>query len=389
MTPDKIKACFLLGACGDALGAPIEELKKLADIRQKYGVTGLDYMTPHKNAFGTGVNYPAGRITDDTTMAMTVAAALTLARGAAQPGQPAFDDALREYLWQGFLNWGRFQDKSLQGLKPDTKIAWPQAVKAFWRDCGGAGANTIASLQQLHPGTVEAPQQYDCVIRGKRVTGPNRGCGGMMRVAPIGLLDIAPEKIFETACMSAAITNGHPEAYAGAGAIALYVRFAATGMPMENVLTETEKILSAFAGQQKYKDGAAACLKLIRAGRAAALKRPNSLDVIDALPRALGFSNPFLAGAVLTQVTYVLASQQNDPGVRRALVLAANHGGDSDSVAAIAGNVLGVKHGTTCLPRDWVDALIQKRDIETMAQAFHTALTPTAFRRPPSSRPKI
>src|SRR3989304_5962821 len=134
---DKIKASFLLGACGDALGAPLEGMRHLDLLIRLYGEKGLAEIIEFKNVFGQGFDYPAGRITDDTTMAMTTAAALILACREMPPRSPEFTGTLKRFLWQGDLNWAQFQDNSpaLSG-KIDASGAWPSGARDFWFPCG-------------------------------------------------------------------------------------------------------------------------------------------------------------------------------------------------------------------------------------------------------------
>src|SRR5207249_1326582 len=53
---------------------------------------------------------------------------------------------------------------------------------------------------------------------------------------------------------------------------------------------------------------------------------------------------------------------------RQAVAVALNHSGDSDSVASIAGNILGAFHGEGALPSDWLEALEAPDVIRGMAQ---------------------
>lgn len=61
MSYDKIYGCLLGGACGDALGAPVEFMS-LPEIRARYGAGGI---TRFDKAYG-GV----GLVTDDTQMTL-------------------------------------------------------------------------------------------------------------------------------------------------------------------------------------------------------------------------------------------------------------------------------------------------------------------------------
>ena len=51
----------------------------------------------------------------------------------------------------------------------------------------------------------------------------SKGCGGVMRVAPIGLVPngFKPEQTFQLAAEAAACTHGHPSGYLSAGAMAI------------------------------------------------------------------------------------------------------------------------------------------------------------------------
>lgn len=43
-----------------------------------------------------------------------------------------------------------------------------------------------------------------------------------------------------------------------------------------------------------------------------------------------------------------------------------NHDGDSDSVACIAGSILGAFHGISIIPNDWIDCLAEKKRMESL-----------------------
>ena len=52
----------------------------------------------------------------------------------------------------------------------------------------------------------------------------SKGCGGVMRVAPIGLFGPDPHSAFKVGCEAAAITHGHPSGYYSAGAFAAIIQ---------------------------------------------------------------------------------------------------------------------------------------------------------------------
>jgi ADP-ribosylglycohydrolase len=57
-----------------------------------------------------------------------------------------------------------------------------------------------------------------------------------------------------------------------------------------------------------------------------------------------------------------------------AMIAAANHSGDSDSTAAITGNIMGALHGVPNLPNAWVEAVELRDVIETLAEDFAAVL---------------
>jgi ADP-ribosylglycohydrolase len=376
---DRIRGSFLLGACGDALGAAVEGILKLDEIIARHGAGGLDRMIPFTNPYGRKVDFPEGLVTDDTTQLMTTAAAMTLTNLAPRAG---FMDDLRPLLHQGLVNWAVPQDYAQDAAQyVDPSLAWPPETKSFWFFCG-AGAGTIAALTQGYAGSVDKPVKYDFFWGKEHVMSPGRGCGGMMRVAPLAFLEgYAPADIFTFACENAAITHGHPTAYVAAGAVALYAHFAARGMEAGEAMEETRKVLRDFAAQPAYAEGVSECLRAIDHAEKRAREEPLSLRAIDALPRELGFDKAFQAVPVLAGVTYAVCCDAGPGSVRQAMITAVNHGGDSDSVGAMAGNVLGAKYGAAVVPRDWLDTLRLRPEMEGICAKFDHALALAAAPR--------
>lgn len=60
-------------------------------------------------------------------------------------------------------------------------------------------------------------------------------------------------------------------------------------------------------------------------------------------------------------------SFENTTSFRDCIVLAANLGGDADTVAAIAGQIAGRVYGMEGIPAEWLEILAWREKIETMA----------------------
>jgi ADP-ribosylglycohydrolase len=55
---------------------------------------------------------------------------------------------------------------------------------------------------------------------------------------------------------------------------------------------------------------------------------------------------------------------------QEAVTIAANHDGDSDSTASIAGQLYGAWHGVSALPASWIDKLDIKELMIKLAESF-------------------
>src|ERR1022692_4012337 len=180
---DRFRGCLLGGAVGDALGAGIEFLS-LAEIQDRFGPSGVTGYVP---AYG-----PTGGITDDTQMTLFTAEGLIRARlhGGADPGDVA-------WIWRGYQRWLTTQDgrprPAERGSAGDAG-GW-LLTQSFLHAARAPGTTCLTALRSGRAGSVRAP------------INDSKGCGGVMRVAPIGLAAADP---FTLSCEAAALTHGHP-----------------------------------------------------------------------------------------------------------------------------------------------------------------------------------
>lgn len=367
---EKYRASLLGGALGDALGAPIEVLKSFEDIRAKHGPKGLQDFAVYDSGWLDDAEGGLGAITDDTGMSVMTAAAM------AQGGEDTAEASLRR-IWQAYLHWGSRQQDG-QGLEKLLTSGGfsvtAEAAPFLFRT--GAGRGTIAALYEGRVGTPENPLMYDRIVRGKRVVGPNTGCGGMMRVAPVAFFfnKSARDEMMDFAGRTAAITHGHPVAIAASAGIAGLVHDVAHGVPLRGALTNAHYVES--PDTKAHRDLSAA----FRVATAYATEKSFDPAHIEKLGHVLGSKNAFLALPVWAQTIYALTSVAGDhmpptpESFKKALVLAANHGGDSDSVASIVGQVLGAAWGPKALPQDWLTKLQHRDHLEALARKTAPAL---------------
>lgn len=349
----RFMGCLLGGALGDALGAPVEGLRKLDDVRRKFGATGITQMMPYACPWETVTHTGIGAITDDTTMHASTIAAMISSHSRPQ--------LLHRYAHQAYLRWGVMQEDGLRLLPHiDLTADWPRELSPFWFACG-AGRGTIAALATGRRGTPEDPLGYDTAIRGKRVTGPNKGCGGMMRAAALAFWPHAEDK-FRLGMENAAITHGAADAWLPTGFVTALVGQMVQGTPLPAAFNTCARRLRQEAGHEATL---AACIAGMQQGK----QTVPSLDAIDALPATLGYSNPFLAVPVMAQTLYALSARHyHGLGTKETLTLSASHSGDSDSVAAIVGNVIGAGQGAEALPQDWLAQLQLRPQLEALGR---------------------
>ena len=201
----RLRGCLLGGAIGDALGAPVEFLTIVA-IRNKYGLKGIQDF--HKAYSVTG------SITDDTQM--TLFTNEGICQCFMSPEVP-----LEYVLTQAYLHWFTTQtkpyptDQQLFGLLKNPEL-WSRRAP---------GLTCLGSLKLI-------------TQNGKLSNNNSKGCGGVMRVAPIGLAFQDPSNAYCIGKMSALITHHHPDGFIPAGALARIISL----MTYENLtLFEAQK----------------------------------------------------------------------------------------------------------------------------------------------------
>jgi len=308
-------------AIGDALGMPTQLMSRSA-VHGVYGsVTGfLDAAPDHPLAAGM----TAGSITDDTEQALLLAKLL--------------------------IDGGGHVDS---GIFANALVEWEYGMRAR------------GSLDLLGPSTKRAVQ---AVLDGEPVETAGRSGttnGAAMRVTPIGLImpsgdvDALVDRVVE----ASRVSHDTGVAIAGAAAVAAAV--------------------SAGIDGQSYLPVALAAARI-------GAKRGNwvaAADVASRIDLATTLASPLEPAASLTAIYEVigtsLATQESVPAAFgilaifpddpwKAVCAAASLGGDSDTVAAMAGAIAGAVHGVDAWP-EGARAMVRDvnhLDLESVAHAL-------------------
>jgi ADP-ribosylglycohydrolase len=308
---DRFRGCLLAGAVGDALGAPIE-FWSLNEVRQRLGSEGLtDY-----------VSVPAN-YTDDTQMSLFTAEGLIRASIRMRSKGICYPPAV---IYHAYMRWLYTQDG------PSARADWNDGwlVKELRMHQRRAPGNTcLSALRSGEMGQIDRPLN------------DSKGCGGVMRTAPVGLLVGHPDQAFRMGCEAAAITHGHPSGWLPAGVLAAVVAMLIDDFDIETAVRQAREILLRWEGHEETANALDAAVELASSG----LPEPTELE---------GLGGGWVGEEALSiAVCCAIAA----PDLRSGLLASVNHSGDSDSIGAICGNILGAANGYKAIPDAWVNRL--------------------------------
>lgn len=340
---ERIYGCLLGGACGDALGAPIEFLSQ-GEIMSRYGPEGI---TRFDTAYGG-----LGLVTDDTQMTLFTVEGLirSFVRGATKGicnGSAVVNHAYRRWLVT--------QDNAFEALESIASLdGWLIRERRLW--ARRAPGNTCLSEIRDSVDCEGGLSDFSSFCRTARNT--SKGCGTVMRDATWGFAWFRhPESVFDHAAETAKTTHGHPSAWYASGALAVIIAYITQGRDLPSAVEQARVMLESKTGSNEVH---------MALGRALALSRMP--DWRDRLPELGG---GWVADEALA-ISVLCALAASD--TREAIIAAVNHGGDSDSTGAITGNIVGALRGTTSLPREWTDQVELGDVIHTLAEDLTTVL---------------
>ena len=348
---ERIAGCLLGGAVGDALGAPIEFMR-LSEIRETFGPAGLTDFSP---AYGR-----LGAVTDDTQMTLFTAEGLL--RAVCRGTLKGICDPV-SVVHQAYLRWLK-----TQGYESESEVFGFATQELAGVDPAATSPNGwLLSVPELHarrgPGNtcLGALMSAVCGRTGGTPINNSKGCGGVMRAAPAGIVADGVGHAFELGCQVSAITHGHPTGWLAGGALAAIVRALLDGLGVREAVGEALRMLETDARSLECREALSAAVDLAGSGRPS----PQKLTTL---------GRGWVAEEALAIGVYAaLAAGTFEEGV----LLAVNHGGDSDSTGSIAGNVLGAALGKGAIPERWLARLEMRSVIETISADLATGFEET------------
>jgi ADP-ribosylglycohydrolase len=302
-------------AIGDALGMPTQSLPR-ALILDRYGevLTGF-HPAPADQPLAAGM--PAGAITDDTEQAVLLAH-LVISSGGTVDGRELADELMG---WETTMR----ARGSLDLLGPSTKRAIAELL-------AGSDINEAGRF-----GTTN---------------------GAAMRITPVGIATPSgkPELLLDRVIAASAATHNTGLALAAAAAVAAAV---SAGIDGATVVEAIPVAISAASEASRRGHWVAGADVAARIDWATSLVAPLNDTASGITPPRPGV----VSGLVYDLVGTSLASQESVPAAFAVLAafpddpwlvcrLAASVGGDTDTIAAIAGAVAGACHGDEAFPAE-------------------------------------
>jgi ADP-ribosylglycohydrolase len=323
----RVEGCLYGLAFGDAIGAATTPLK-YADILARFGPLG-----PAE---------PAGKVGDATRMMLAVGEALIAGKSLSSAAPEELTDALRAQFLTAAATFGDTTRESIAAL----------SAGKDWHDGTNVGS---------------------------------KGCGATVRVAPVALLTdrhgFTVKKRARLAQLQAAMTHGHPTAVTASDATAHAIHLLAAGLEPGDL---PQRLID-YAHSQRgvYHDETLGYIWR-RAGESSgsmyitrgwnevlhaleklhkALERPNH----DADPGTIT-GHGWMAEEALATALHCFLLFPLDPA--SAIRRAAATGGDSGSIACIAGALAGVYHGIEAWPAAWRERIEYRERIQALANRF-------------------
>jgi ADP-ribosylglycohydrolase/protein-tyrosine phosphatase len=330
---ERFLGCLLGGAVGDAMGAPVEFMR-LSEIQDRFGPGGVKGFEP---AYGR-----RGAVTDDTQMTLFTA----------------------EGLIRGYVRWCWRGITTYPGVTAHAYQRWLR-TQGVMPDCSGFSIDDnqgwLFQQDDLHhrraPGNTCISALKKMRHFGDPSKNDSKGCGGVMRIAPVGLFGWHSRdsesviSVFDLGREIAALTHGHPTGSLTAGVLAITIMGLTDGASLEEALKAATDCLTCYSGHGETRNALIMAMDLAK----------TSVSPREAINQ---LGQGWVAEEALAIGVYCALKAQD---FRKGILMAVNHDGDSDSTGSITGNLLGTMLGLNAIPQEWLNGLELREVIEELA----------------------
>ena len=325
--PDSIRGCLMAGAAGDALGYEVEFMSRRS-ILSRFGENGI-------TKFALDCNGKA-LISDDTQMTLFTANGMLM--GLTRGYMRGIGGRPEKYVDIAYLDWYYTQTgKKREMLIDDWHPTWLRDLPEMAHR--RAPGNTCLSA-------------CESLFRGEKAQNNSKGCGGIMRVAPMALLDAgyasrnensySIEELAEAGGEIAEVTHKHPLGFLPASLLTVLL-YKVIPMTAKQVQEEIDSIVADTVNilDRIYKGKYDADKRYLKELTMKAVQLAHS-DISDAdAIRQLG-------EGWVAEETWAIAlycTIRHIDSVEDAIIASVNHDGDSDSTGSVCGNIMGAIYG--------------------------------------------
>lgn len=327
---DRIRGSLIGGAIGDALGYPVEFIDSFKGIQAQYGERGITRLEVRWT--GTdAVSIGKAVVSDDTQMTLFTANGLLNAQ---KQGI-----AFKYGICRAYLEWYLTQIGKKSGK---------------YKDCW------ISSVPELNyrraPGTT-CIYSLSVIYSGKEPINNSKGCGGVMRVAPVPLYAAVDNRMSVTdaallAGDAAEITHQNPLGFIPAALVShviyrLMLDEVPSKLTLESYIREGMKSMEKLYPQ--YSADVKCMGELCQKAITLADNCSSDLENIETIGEGW-------TGEETLAIAFYCCIRHFD-SFEDAMIAAVNHGGDSDSTGAVTGNILGAAIGYKAIPQFFRDDL--------------------------------
>ena len=330
---DRVRGSLLGGAAGDALGYAVE-FQGEKQIFSEYGTEGIrEY-----ELSGAGRK---AMISDDTQMTLFTAEAIT--KWLASRAEGGTERSLGAFALDAYLDWLDTQESSFERAGRPAETDSLMAERGmFSRRAPGFTCLSALEKRRQRGGAAGS------FIAGK--LNNSKGCGGVMRVAPVGMLKYGgTDRIDREGAELAAITHGNSLGYIPAALLTHIIHgilYSGTERTLRDTVTEAlGSVAALFRDDPQIGD----FVRLINYAVTLSENCERDLDNIHRLGEG------WIGEEALAVAVYCCLRHTYD--FSRCIITAVNHKGDSDSTGAIAGNILGAYLGYEAIEEKWKENL--------------------------------
>jgi len=203
---DCIRGSLIAGAAGDALGYPVEFMSRNA-ILLKYGESGITQFELDNNG--------KALVSDDTQMTLFTANGMLM--GITRGCMRGIGGDPKDYVDGAYLDWYYTQTGKKESMLGDIDFHY-----TWLRDLPELAYRRA-------PGTT-CLNACEALLHREKPNNNSKGCGGIMRVAPMGLLAASMPKLYENSLSLAEagahiarVTHLHPLGYLPAALMTLLI----------------------------------------------------------------------------------------------------------------------------------------------------------------------